>query len=271
VKQFFYEKADSLISGSALEDFLIWERSNDEWNSVNWDYKNRGRRQERKPQFVENGSIYVFKPEIIREYDNRIGENLHFYEMEFWQNWEIDSYSDIPLLEFYINLKLKNHETMKLRTSEIELIALDFDGVLTDNKVITFEDGTEGITANRADGLAISEFKKMNIPCVIISSETNDVVTMRANKLNIPCLKGVKDKKIELINFCNSRNIDMKNVIFIGNDINDKSVMDCVGWPLCPEDAHDSIKNISRFVIGVNGGDGVLRNLIDILKTNRRL
>lgn len=270
VKQFIYKKADSLISGSVLEDFLIWECTNDEWKSVNWDYKNRGRRQKRTRQYVENGSIYVFKPDVILKFDNRIGEKLHFYEMEFWQNWEIDSYADLPLVEFYINSKLKFHETTNLRLSVIELIALDFDGVLTDNKVITLEDGTEGINANRADGLAISEFKKINIQCVIISSETNNVVKARANKLNIPYLKGVKDKKIELIKYCNSKNISMKNVIFIGNDINDKEVMNCVGWPLCPKDAHDSIKNISRFVIRVNGGDGVLRYILDILQSNRR-
>ena len=107
VKQFFNESADSLISGSEFEDFLFWEKKNTSWFPVNYNPKNRMRRQDRNPQFVENGSIYMFKPEILYKFNNRIGGKMIMFAMEFWQTWEIDTIEEIDLLSFYYNKFLK--------------------------------------------------------------------------------------------------------------------------------------------------------------------
>jgi len=101
IKKFTDESADSLISGSKFEDFLFWEKQTTKWEPVNYNPNNRMRRQDRKPQFVENGSIYMFKPEILHKFNNRIGGKMIMYEMELWQTWEIDTYSEIDLLTFY--------------------------------------------------------------------------------------------------------------------------------------------------------------------------
>ena len=69
--------------------------------SVNYDAHNRMRRQDRKPQFVENGSIYMFKPSIISNHTNRIGGKMAMYEMKFWQTWELDTMQELDLLEYY--------------------------------------------------------------------------------------------------------------------------------------------------------------------------
>ena len=101
IKMFINQKADSLISGSQFEDFLFWEKQNTKWHPVNYNPNNRMRRQDRTPQFVENGSIYMFKPEILYKFNNRIGGKMILFEMEFWQTWEIDNYDEIDLLSFY--------------------------------------------------------------------------------------------------------------------------------------------------------------------------
>ena len=101
VQHFIDEKADSLISGSKFEDFLFWEKKIELWAPVNYNPNNRMRRQDRNPQFVENGSIYMFKPEILYKFNNRIGGRMVVFEMEFWQTWEIDTYDEIDLLSFY--------------------------------------------------------------------------------------------------------------------------------------------------------------------------
>lgn len=108
IKKIVNDRADSLISGSKFEDFLFWEKRNEIWESVNYDYKNRGIRQDRNPQFVENGSIYIFKPEVLRKFNNRIGGKLTLYEMEFWQTWQIDRKEDIELVEFYLKRNILN-------------------------------------------------------------------------------------------------------------------------------------------------------------------
>ncbi|MEI8032537.1 MAG: acylneuraminate cytidylyltransferase family protein [Chlorobiaceae bacterium] len=99
------EGADSLISVTKADDLTIWESKAGRWSSLNFDYHNRGMRQDRPTQFIENGSIYIFTPETLRRFDNRIGEKLSAYEMEFWQTWEIDTIEEIDLIEYYFNRK----------------------------------------------------------------------------------------------------------------------------------------------------------------------
>ncbi|WP_292003779.1 acylneuraminate cytidylyltransferase family protein [Chlorobium sp.] len=102
IERFESEGADSLISVTRLDDLTLWERRVQGWESVNFDFRNRGMRQERVPQYIENGSIYLVTPEVLRMCGNRIGNRLSVYEMEFWQTWEIDSLEEIDLIEFYM-------------------------------------------------------------------------------------------------------------------------------------------------------------------------
>ena len=105
VELFLREGADSLISVTRADDLTLWESKGGEWKSVNFDYRNRGMRQDRPTQFIENGSIYIFNPETLTVFGNRIGEKLSAYEMDFWQTWEIDTLEERDLIEYYMNKK----------------------------------------------------------------------------------------------------------------------------------------------------------------------
>ena len=109
VRQFKKEGMDSFFSGSILGDFLIWQKDpSGILNSFNYDYAKRGRRQDRKPQFLENGSFYIFKPEIILKTGNRLGGDIGIFLMDFWQSFEIDSTEDIEMVSMLFNIKLKS-------------------------------------------------------------------------------------------------------------------------------------------------------------------
>ena len=151
----------------------------------------------------------------------------------------------------------------------IKLLGYDFDGVMTDNKVYVDQKGKEMVQVSRADGLGVSEIKKLGIEQIIISTEKNPVVMKRAIKLNIKCLQGIKNKKVSLISYCKENNLLLENVAFVGNDINDKEVMEIVGTTYCPSDSHKSIKAISDKVLKIKGGDGVVRQILDILKEKK--
>ena len=144
----------------------------------------------------------------------------------------------------------------------IKLIVYDFDGVFTDNRVILREDGLESVIVNRADGLAIRILKNMGIGQIILTTETNKVVEARAKKLAIPIIKGVDNKKDILIAYCKQNMISLKDVLYVGNDINDIEIMAIVGYPVCPSDAYEEIKNISKIILSVPGGAGVVRDLM---------
>lgn len=144
---------------------------------------------------------------------------------------------------------------------KLKLIIYDFDGVMTDNRVICFEDGREAVMVNRSDGLAVRLIKEMGIKQIIISTEVNSVVSARARKLNIPVLQGVDNKKKVIQRYLLDNKIAREFVAFVGNDINDMETMKFVGWPISPQDACDDIKNVSRIVLAKRGGCGVVREL----------
>lgn len=155
--------------------------------------------------------------------------------------------------------------TGKINIKNIHLIVYDFDGVMTNNKVILSEEGKESVVVHRGDGMAISEIKKLGIPQLILSTEKNPVTQKRAEKLDIPALTGIKDKRKALISYCKKNNADPKKVIYLGNDINDLEAMFEAGYPIAPHDAHDSVKKIAVIVTKKKGGEGVIRELYDIL------
>ena len=94
------EKFDSLLSVSKIEDFFVWEETDKgEFVSVNYDYKNRKPRQMIKEQYRENGSFYVFTPELMRNSGNRLGGKIGKYVMDFYKMFQIDSKEDIRICE----------------------------------------------------------------------------------------------------------------------------------------------------------------------------
>jgi len=145
------------------------------------------------------------------------------------------------------------------------LIVYDFDGVMTDNKVYVDQNGNETVKVNRADGFGVSEIKKLGIEQIIISTENNPVVSARASKIEIPSMQGIHNKKDFLMDYCRKNDIELSQVAFVGNDINDKKAMEISGVTFCPADSSEVIKTISDHVLKTNGGNGVIRELLDFI------
>jgi len=101
LKEFRAQKVGSLFSAARLEGFFIWRKTSGGIESMNYDYKNRVRRQDVEEQYVENGSIYIFKPSILKKYNNRLGGKIGVYQMAYWKTWQIDSIEDKELCEWY--------------------------------------------------------------------------------------------------------------------------------------------------------------------------
>lgn len=114
LENFYMNQRDSLFSATVLDDFLYWTKDPVKGlTSKNYDYKNRGRRQDREKQYLENGSFYIFKPHILIQNKNRLGGQIGMYMMDYWKSFEIDESKDIPLCEAIFNkfiLKNLNQE-----------------------------------------------------------------------------------------------------------------------------------------------------------------
>ena len=94
------QKCDSMFSCSIAEDLFFWRKDPDgTFKSVNYNHQNRSRRQDVPNQYIENGSFYLFKPEILRQYNNRLGGKIGVTQMEFWKMFEIDSMENLKMCE----------------------------------------------------------------------------------------------------------------------------------------------------------------------------
>ena len=104
IQHFIKQNLDSLFSATLVTDFNIWKPSADgKLSSYTYDYKNRGRRQEKSDQFLENGSFWIFTPDCIRNHNNRLGGKIGIWEMELWKSFQIDEPSDLTLCEVLMN------------------------------------------------------------------------------------------------------------------------------------------------------------------------
>ena len=149
---------------------------------------------------------------------------------------------------------------------KIRLIAFDFDGVFTDNMVYVFEDGSEAVRCFRSDGIGLQKLTKLGIETVIISTEANPVVSARAQKLKIRCFQNCEDKRETLENVAREFGISLNEVAFVGNDINDRSCLTCVGLPIVVQDAHPDVIPLAAYRTRAHGGHGAVREICDLFE-----
>ena len=106
VQKLLKSESDSLFSMSVLEDFCVWTLEGNKLKGVTFNPFNRNTRQERGPFYLENGSIYVFRPGILRKYNNHFGGKIAIYEMPLWKSYEIDTMKDVAICKYYFEREL---------------------------------------------------------------------------------------------------------------------------------------------------------------------
>ncbi len=150
----------------------------------------------------------------------------------------------------------------KLR--KCRLLVLDFDGVLTDNKVYVDEHGKETVVCDRSDGMGIELLKKeTDIKIVILSKEKNKVVTMRAKKIGVECIQGVDNKLSTLNTYIAESGVSAEDVCFVGNDVNDIECLKTVGLSVAVKDSHPKVLKIVDYITLAAGGKGAVREICD--------
>lgn len=155
--------------------------------------------------------------------------------------------------------EIPENEILKIR-----LILFDFDGVFTNNYVIVDENGVEAVQCSRSDGIGLSLIKSIGIKTRVVSTEKNPVVSKRCQKLGIECSQGVDDKGKEIQNLANMLKVNLNEIMFVGNDINDKPAFDIVGLPIGVRDSHSSIYSSIKYTTKNCGGNGCVREICDL-------
>jgi YrbI family 3-deoxy-D-manno-octulosonate 8-phosphate phosphatase len=148
----------------------------------------------------------------------------------------------------------------------IRLVVSDFDGVMTDGRVLVFDDGREAVWCTRSDGLGCDLLRHAGIEVLILSTERNPVVAARAGKLDVGVIQGCADKGAAMRQVLAERGLRRDQVAYVGNDVNDLPAFAEVDTRIAPSDAHRSVLELATIVTQCRGGDGVLREVADIVR-----
>ena len=153
----------------------------------------------------------------------------------------------------------------EIKSRKIKLLVLDVDGVMTDAGMYYSESGDEYKKFNAKDGIVIKRLSEKGIKAGIISHGINkNLISRRASLLNIDLIEVGSIPKLDILQaWCAQLGIELNNVAYIGDDINDEELMKKVGLSACPADAADRIKIISNIILTKKGGEGCIREFID--------
>ena len=153
----------------------------------------------------------------------------------------------------------------RLRPEKVKLLVLDFDGVLTDNRVWVDEAGRELVAAYRSDSLGVNLLRDAGVETVVISKETNPVVAARCRKMNIDYIQGEDDKATALKKLLTKRKVDPAQVVYCGNDVNDLPCFPLVGWAVAVADSLPEVARQADHVLDRPGGYGAVRELCEMI------
>ena len=243
------------------------------WNadgtSMNYDYKNRPRRQNFEGVLMENGAFYINSIKNILASKNRLSGKIGIYEMPEYTAMEIDEPDDWFILE---KLMYKYVLRKQNDVSDIKLFMTDVDGTLTDAGMYYTENGDELKKFNTRDGMGLQLLQKKGVKVGIVTSENTKMVERRAAKLKVDFLsQGKRDggKLAAVQEICDQMGITLQNVAYIGDDVNCKDLLTSVGFAACPADAMDEIKAIPQIqILTKKGGEGCVREWIEQIMKN---
>ena len=268
VETLLRSSADSCFTAVPFFHFLWRDGEGGEARGVNHDGKIRKRRQDLEPQYLENGAVYVMRTARFLEEGTRFCGKTVICAVSPERLLEIDDPVDFVKAEAVMRFQATD-ERARLFEAAPSAVIFDFDGVLTDNRVIVDQDGRESATCDRGDGMGIGLLAKAGVPMLILSKERNPVVGARARKLDLECLQGVDDKLPALRKWLEARGLDIERAVYVGNDINDLECMRAVGLAVCPSDAHEEAKRAAGLILDRPGGRGAVRELCDLIVRGR--
>jgi N-acylneuraminate cytidylyltransferase len=149
--------------------------------------------------------------------------------------------------------------------ARVKMVVLDFDGVLTDNRVWVDGEAHEFVAANRSDSMGIRALMKAGVEVFVLSTEVNPVVAARCQKMEVPVLQGVEAKADVLAAVLKEKKKSAAEVIYVGNDINDLPCFPLVGFAVAVPDAMPVVLQSADYILKNPGGHGAVRELCDLI------
>jgi len=261
--------ADTAHTVTGTHGFLWKVSQEDGAVGVNHDKRSRPRRQDREPEFLETGAVYAMRIEGFRKAKHRFFGKTALYEMPVARAMEIDDPEDLRRARFLAAVDERDLDASVL-PDPLAGIVFDFDGVMTDDRVFVHQSGEESVVCSRGDGLGLGMLREAGVKMWVVSKERNPVVTARCKKLQIPCHQAIDDKVTALKDIAREAKLDLKQMIYVGNDVNDLAAMKTVGLGIAVANAHPKVLAEAGLVLSADGGRGAVRELADLILSRNR-
>lgn len=224
-------------------------------------------RQALPPVYWQTGHVDAIRPEAIMEKQSMSGDVILPVLIDPRYTIDIDTPYDWLRYEWLVfngGLEMVSPGPRRRPFPEdVRLVVLDFDGVLTDNRVWVDQDGREAVTASRGDSMGIHLLKQTGVEVIVISTEVNSVVAARCKKMKIPAISGTWDKAGELKKYMDEHGYKSENVVFLGNDVNDLPCFPIAGFAAAVSDAEPEVLRRADQMLAHKGGHGAVRELCD--------
>ena len=229
----------------------------------NYDIFHRPRRQEFDGYLVENGAFYITRRRNLLSSGNRISGNIRVYEMEESTYFEIDELSDWTIIERQLEARMKRERCI---VPKIKMFLTDCDGCLTDGGMYYSETGDELKKFSTLDGLGFRILKEKGILTGIITGEKRVLNKRRAEKLKLDIYEeGISDKLATVKILCEKAGVELRNVAYVGDDINDLELIRTVGFGCSVANGIEEVKKAATYVSQKKGGQGAVREIIDMI------
>jgi len=227
-------------------------------------------RQILPPTYWQTGHIDVIRPSAILNQNSMSGKVILPYVIDSRYTVDIDTPFDWERYEWLVRnggLEMVDPASKRRKMPEkISLVVMDFDGVITDNRVWVDEQGLERVASSRGDSMGMHLVRKaLPIEFMVISTETNPVVSARCKKIGVEVYQGIWQKADVLRDALQQKNIPPEEVVFIGNDVNDLGCFQAAGYAVAPADAEEEVKRSADLVLHRNGGNGAVREFCDLI------
>ena len=227
-------------------------------------------RQQLPDTYWQTGHVDAMRPRAILEKDSMSGNVILPLFIDPAYTVDIDTLLDWQRAETTImegRLKIvAPDQSRRPFPAHPRLLILDFDGVMTDDRVWVDQDGREMVAASRSDGLGLERLRQLTgMQVLVMSKETNPVVAARCRKLNLEVFQSVSDKASALKKLYEERDLKPEDVIYIGNDLNDLPCFPLVGFAVAPADANVTVQQAADLVLDKPGGFGAVRELCELL------
>jgi len=154
---------------------------------------------------------------------------------------------------------------IKEKCNKIELVLSDVDGVLTDGGMFYSEHGEEIKKFNTRDGMGIELLKKIGVNTIFITKENSKISKNRAKKLNVKIFSGIQNKEKKLKDITKMYKIESQSIAYIGDDVNDLSIMKMIGFSATPNNGVSEVKKIANYVCKHDGREGAFREFADLI------